>query len=172
MLIKTINSPSKLPTPSPPPPNLPPAQPNLQPHPHHPSHTYPPAITHRHRPETKLPILPPHAIADLRERVHIHRPPQQALPENNREHHPHGGEEVEQGLRDEDREIQPLQHGGDVEPVDAEEGRGGAGDEDPGLVDGVVDGVEGAVVREGGGGEGEEEHGRHALVYRVFGYVD
>jgi len=56
--------------------------------------------------------------------------------------------------------------------VESEEGGGGAGDEDAGLVDGVVGGVEGAVVGEGGGGEGEEEGGGHALVYGVFGYVD
>lgn len=27
-------------------------------------------------------------------------------------------------------------------------------------------------MREGGGGEGEEEGGGHALVYGVFGYID
>lgn len=54
----------------------------------------------------------------------------------------------------------------------SEKGRGGAGDEDAGLVDGVVGWVEGAVVLEGGGGEGEEQGWGDALVDCVFGYVD
>ena len=56
--------------------------------------------------------------------------------------------------------------------MDSEEGGGAAGDEDAGLVDGVVGGVEGAVVRERGLWEGEQEGRRDALVDGVFGYVD
>jgi len=39
-----------------------------------------------------------------------------------------------------------LEEGGEVEVVESEEGGGGAGDEDAGLVDGVVGWVEGAVA--------------------------
>lgn len=56
--------------------------------------------------------------------------------------------------------------------VDADEGGGGAGDEDADLVDGVVGGVEGAVFVEGGGGEWEEQRWGYALVDGVFGDVD
>ena len=57
--------------------------------------------------------------------------------------------------------------------MDPHEGRGGAGDEDAGLVDGAVDGVELPVLGEGGGAaQGEEEGGGYALVDGVFGYVD
>lgn len=56
--------------------------------------------------------------------------------------------------------------------MDADEGRGGARDEDADLVNCVVGAVEGAVFVEGRGVEGEEEGGCDALVYGVFGNVD
>jgi hypothetical protein len=56
--------------------------------------------------------------------------------------------------------------------VDADEGGGGAGDEDADLVEEGVGGVEVAVGAEGGGGKWEEEGGCHALVDGVFGNVD
>ena len=56
--------------------------------------------------------------------------------------------------------------------MQTDERGGGAGEEDAGLVDGAVDGVEGAVVCEWRGVDGEEEGGCHALVYGVFGNVD
>ncbi len=56
--------------------------------------------------------------------------------------------------------------------MEAEEGGGGAGEEDAGLVDGGVGGVESAVVGEGGGGEGEEESGEDGEVDEVFGEID
>lgn len=152
--------------------HLPPTQAHLQRHRNKPSNTNPPTITNRHRTQTELPLLPLHPIADLRKRIHIHRTAQQALPEHNRKNDPHARYDVEQTLPDQDGEIYALEQGGEVEVVESEEGGGGAGDEDAGLVDGVVGGVEGAVVGEGGGGEGEEEGGGHALVYGVFGYVD
>ena len=43
--------------------------------------------------------------------------------------------------------------------VYANKGGRGAGDEDAGLVDGIVGGVEGAVVVEWCGGQGKEEGG-------------
>lgn len=56
--------------------------------------------------------------------------------------------------------------------MQAEERGGGAGEEDAGLVDGGVDWIERAVVREGCGRKGEEKRGRHALVDGVFCDVD
>lgn len=58
--------------------------------------------------------------------------------------------------------------------AEAEDGEGGARDEDAGLVDEAVGGVEGAVGVEGVGGgfEVEEEGGGYALVDGVFGDVD
>ena len=56
--------------------------------------------------------------------------------------------------------------------MDADEGCGGAGEEDADLVDGVVGAVEGAVLGEGGRGEGKQEGRRDALVDGVFGDVD
>ena len=55
-----------------------------------------------------------------------------------------------QSLPEEDGEIEALQEGGEVEVVQTDERGGGAGEEDAGLVEGGVDGVEGAVVGEGG----------------------
>jgi hypothetical protein len=69
-------------------------------------------------------------------------------------------------------EIGDLEKGGDVEMVDSDEGCGGARDEDADLIDGLVGAVEGAVLGEGGRGEGEEEGGGDALIYGVFGDVD
>ena len=65
-----------------------------------------------------------------------------------------------------------MQEGRCVEGVDAEEGCGGAGEEDAELVDGVVGWVEGAVLGEGCLVEGKEEGRRDALVDGVFGDVD
>jgi hypothetical protein len=65
-----------------------------------------------------------------------------------------------------------LEEGGKVEVVDADEGDGGAGDEDAELVEEGVHGVELAVFCEGGVFYWEEESGRHALVYSVFCDVD
>ena len=57
--------------------------------------------------------------------------------------------------------------------MNAEEGGGGAGEEDACLVDGGVGWVEGAVGGERGcGREGEEEDRMDALVDGVFCYVD
>ncbi|KAI4241127.1 MAG: hypothetical protein LQ352_007496, partial [Teloschistes flavicans] len=46
-----------------------------------------------------------------------------------------GGEEGEEGLQGEEEEVCDLEEGGRVEGVDAEEGKGGAGEEDAELVD-------------------------------------
>ena len=56
--------------------------------------------------------------------------------------------------------------------MDTQEGRGGAGEEDADLVDGVVGWVEGAELGEGRVAEGEEQGGTDALVDGVFGDVD
>jgi hypothetical protein len=56
--------------------------------------------------------------------------------------------------------------------VDAQEGDGGAGDEDAELVEEGVHGVELAVLCEGGVFYGEEERGGDALVDGVFCDVD
>ena len=56
--------------------------------------------------------------------------------------------------------------------MDAEEGSRGARDEDADLVEEAIGWVEGAVVVERGGGEGEEEVGDEGGVDGVFGDVD
>lgn len=73
---------------------------------------------------------------------------------------------------EEEDEIQDLEEGGEVQVVDAEEGDGGAGDEDAELVEESVHGVELAVFGEGGVFDREEEGGSDALVYGVFCDVD
>lgn len=75
-------------------------------------------------------------------------------------------------MEDEDAQVNHLEEGGQVEIVDADEGRGGARYENAGLVDGVVGWVEGTEVLEGCFFQGEEECWGNALIYRVFGDVD
>ena len=71
-----------------------------------------------------------------------------------------------------ENKIRDLEEGGEVEVVDADEGDGGAGDEDAELVEEGVHGVELAVFGEGGVFDREEEGGSHTLVYGVFCDVD
>lgn len=69
------------------------------------------------------------------------------------------------------QEIDDLQKGGQVQVMYANEGCGGAGDEDANLVDGVVGRVEGTVFREWRGCEWEEESWCNTLVDGVLGNV-
>ena len=56
-------------------------------------------------------------------------------------------------MESQEQEIEDLEERRKVEVVDSEEWSRGAGDEDTGLVDGIVGGVEGAIVLEWGGGD-------------------
>ncbi|MCJ1388474.1 hypothetical protein MMC18_001321 [Xylographa bjoerkii] len=159
-------------TPIPPPPDLPRTQCDLDPHAHPPGDTHAGTITHTRGTQTELPALGVLAGQDLGEGVHVDQAAEQALPEDEGEDPPDAGQEGEQALQDEQEQIEALEEGGRVQAVDAHEGGRGAGEEDAGLVDELVGGVEGAVGGEGGGGEGEEERGGHALVDGVFGDVD
>lgn len=71
---------SKLPTPIPPMPNLPPAQSHLQRHPNKPGYANPPTITNRDRTERKLPLVLINTIRNLRKSIHIDRAAEQTLP--------------------------------------------------------------------------------------------
>jgi hypothetical protein len=91
-----------------------------------------------------------------------------------REWEERGGEE--RGNRDtygeENDEISDLEEGGEVQVVDANEGDGGAGDEDAELVEEGVHGIELAIFCEGSVFYWEEKGGRDALIYGVFCNVD
>ena len=116
---------SKLPTPIPPPPNLPRTNPLLHPHRQKPSYANPPTIAHARRPKTKLPLLPIHPLRDLRKGIHIYRAAQQSLPQHQRHDDPKAeavGHPAPYGLRSEDEEVGDLEEGGRIEVVDAQEG--------------------------------------------------
>lgn len=131
--------------------HLPPTQPHLNRHTNKPRNTDPRTIAHTRCPETKLPILLGHIIRNLGKRANVDQAAQQALPENHNAHDVVRGDEVEERVQCQQREVEDLQERREVQRVDADEGRAGPGDEDADLVDGVVGAVEGAVFVEGAG---------------------
>ena len=128
-----IHQPSQLPTPIPPPSNLPPTQPHLQRHPQKPRYTNPTTITHRHRPQTEFSLLFAHPLTDFRKRIDVNGTAQQSFPEYDDEDEPNGGDVGEEGLEDQEGEVEDLEEGREIEVVEAEKGGGGAGEEDAGF---------------------------------------
>lgn len=152
--------------------HLPPTKRPLHPNTNKPSQTNPRGIAHSRRPQTELAVLFGHFLADSGERADVHQAAQQTFPEDYGEDEPDARDERVHCVGREGDEVEDLQDRGRVERSHADEGEGGARDEDAELIDCTVGWVEGAKVLEGGGIEGEEESWGYALVDGVFGHVD
>ena len=58
-------------------------------------------------------------------------------------------------MKDQKEKIENLEKRREVQVVDTEKGCGRTGEKNSSLVDGIIDGIEGAVVSEWSGSEGE-----------------
>lgn len=103
--------------------HLPCTEPNLQGHTKKARKAYPRRITDTRGAQRKFPIGLGHGIHDLGKRIHIHQSPKQPLPENDDEDPIHVWNEVVEGVKDEDEEVEALKKRGWVQRMDTEEGR-------------------------------------------------